>query len=82
MCNLVAFPRHGTEIPDLAVLERTVPGVTRSTIELAIPVIDISSSDIRKRIAHGLCIGEMVPQKVAEYIQANSLYISKGKVGS
>ena len=37
--------------------------------------IDISSSDIRKRIKEGKSIKSLVPKKVEEYIKKNKLYI-------
>ena len=36
--------------------------------------LDISSSDIRERVAQGSAIGHLVPEKVADYIQAKGLY--------
>jgi len=38
------------------------------------PVIDISSTTIRERVRKNLPIDFLVPQKVKEYIAANSLY--------
>jgi nicotinate-nucleotide adenylyltransferase len=38
------------------------------------PRIDISSSMVRDRAARGLPIRYLVPDKVAEYIDAHSLY--------
>lgn len=37
-------------------------------------VIDVSSTEIRQKIAEGADISELVPQKAAEYIAANDLY--------
>ena len=42
------------------------------------PLIDISSSDIRERLAEGLSIRYMVPDAVEEYIRSRCLYISDG----
>lgn len=41
---------------------------------LSTPVIDISSTDIRARIARGLSVRYMLPESVREYIEANGLY--------
>ncbi len=38
------------------------------------PIIEISSSNIRERIAHGQIIDALVPEKVKEYIYAFKLY--------
>lgn len=37
-------------------------------------IVDVSSTEIRRRIADGGDISELVPPKVAEYIAANDLY--------
>jgi nicotinic acid mononucleotide adenylyltransferase len=38
------------------------------------PLIDISSTDIRAKIAQGKDVSEMLDANVAEYIKKNSLY--------
>lgn len=38
------------------------------------PLIDLSSTDIRQRVANGEPIDEMTPPAVADYIAANGLY--------
>jgi nicotinate-nucleotide adenylyltransferase len=37
-------------------------------------MLDISSTDIRQRAAHGLPIGHLVPPSVARYIEQHRLY--------
>ena len=39
--------------------------------------IELSSTQIRKRVAQGKDISSMVPQKVAEFIRENRLYLSE-----
>ncbi|MBM3141705.1 MAG: nicotinate-nucleotide adenylyltransferase [Chloroflexi bacterium] len=74
LCKLVAVTRPGFSRPDLKTLEASVPGVTQSVIWLDIPPVDISSSDIRKRVAQGLSIHGLVPDEVESYIKEQKLY--------
>lgn len=39
-----------------------------------LPMLDISSTDIRQRVARGLSIEHLVPPSVARYIEENRLY--------
>jgi nicotinate-nucleotide adenylyltransferase len=41
-----------------------------------LPMLDISATDIRSRVAHGLPIDWLVPPAVARYIKTNALYRS------
>jgi len=74
LCKLVAVTRPGFSRPDLKTLEASVPGVTQSFVWLDIPPVDISSSDIRKRVAQGLSIHDLVSDEVESYIKEQRLY--------
>ncbi len=74
LCKLVAVTRLGFSRPNLKVLESSVPGVTQSVVWLNIPPVDISSSDIRRRVAQGLSIHDLVPGEVEVYIKEKKLY--------
>ena len=65
----------------LAVANRpgVVPGVHADVLAfphqtVPLPMLDISSTDIRRRVAQGLSIHHLVPPGVARYIADHSLY--------
>ncbi len=74
MCKFIAIPRQNHPKPDLDSLDRAIPGAAASIILLDMPIIGISSSEIRKRVAEGKSIRYWVPEKVAEYIKEHRLY--------
>jgi nicotinate-nucleotide adenylyltransferase len=79
-------PETVLSLATVAVVERTnwsrnaigikvgrLPGAERIRY-LEMPVMQVSSSSIRRRVAEGLPIRYLVPDKVANYIGANGLY--------
>jgi nicotinate-nucleotide adenylyltransferase len=72
LCRLVVAPRLGSK--DLKHLERAIPGLMDKVIQLDMPVIGISSSGIRQRIAQGLPIRYLVPPDVEKYIAEQKIY--------
>jgi len=74
MCQLVGAKRPGCRDVDLKPLERGVPGISQRVTILDNPLIDISSSVVRDRVAKGLPIAELVPDAVARYIMEKGLY--------
>lgn len=76
MCRLVAVPRPGCPLPDLAALETGIPGLSQRLIVLDMPEVDISATEIRSRVARGLAIDHLVPRPVEEYIRQHQLYIN------
>jgi nicotinate-nucleotide adenylyltransferase len=77
MCRLVAAPRPGYPRPDLEDLERRVPGIAQRVIWLDGPLMDISATAVRERLARGLPIDDLVPGPVAAYIKEHKLYTSR-----
>jgi nicotinate-nucleotide adenylyltransferase len=75
LCRLVPVPRVGHPTPDLDSLEAAVPGLSQSLIMLDTPQIEISSSEIRDRVARGLSIHQLVPEPVERYIKQHWLYV-------
>jgi len=74
LCKLVVVPRLGIDIPDLKSLEASIPGISDNVIQLELPIIEISSSQMRQRVAEGLSIRYLVPDEVEQYIVQHSLY--------
>jgi nicotinate-nucleotide adenylyltransferase len=74
MCRLVGAKRPGYRAIDLKHLERNIPGIALRFTILDNPLIDISSSIIRERVARGLPITGQVPNTVELYIREKGLY--------
>lgn len=74
LCRLVAVPRVDFPLPDLGSLEAALPDISERVILFDAPRIDINASEIRRRAAQGLSIGELVPEPVERYIKEHGLY--------
>jgi len=74
LATIVTAPRPGYKKPDLDLLEGKIPGITHKLIWLDKPVINISATSIRARVAHGKPISDMVAPLVERYIKKNRLY--------
>ena len=74
LCRMAVIPRPGYPIPDLGVLEASIPGITQRVVLFDRPLIDISATVIRRRAALGLSLGGLVPEAVESYIRKHKLY--------
>jgi len=74
ICRLVVAPRLSSSLLDLNSLELAIPGVRDNIIQLDMPVVEISSSEIRRRLAQGLSIRYLVPDEVEKYIIEQKVY--------
>lgn len=77
ICRIVTALRPGHESPDLspllACLKLTQIQRLREGI-LSTPLVDISATDVRRSVAGGRSIQELVPIGVGEYISKHGLY--------
>jgi nicotinate-nucleotide adenylyltransferase len=73
LCRLVAVSRPGFDV-DLAGLESEVPGLASRLEIIDMPEVDISSTDLQRRVREGLPIKYQVPEQVERYIREFQLY--------
>jgi nicotinate-nucleotide adenylyltransferase len=71
--TLAVLRRPGWEA-DLEELERAIPGIRERWVWLKDPALDVSATEIRRRVRKGLPISGLVPPAVAEYIYLHHLY--------
>ncbi len=82
-CNLCTMCRAGCEPPDYGKFEgiwgrRRVEKLQRNIIQT--PLIDASSTEIRRRLAVGDDISDLLHPAVAQYIRRHGLYRSKDRL--
>jgi nicotinate-nucleotide adenylyltransferase len=73
LCHLVAVTRPGFDV-DMRRLEASVPGISSRVEIVDMPALDISSSDLQRRVSEGLPIKYQVPEEVERYINEQHLY--------
>jgi nicotinate-nucleotide adenylyltransferase len=78
LCSIVPIARPGNRSADeIQHLAQAIGEQNAGEILgrlLRVPLVDVSSSDIRRRIAAGLSIRYLVPDPVRRYIEAHRLY--------
>ena len=85
ICNITTMFRAGCETPNFARFEglwgrQRVEKLQRNVIQT--PLVDISSSEIRNRLAAGNDVSDMLHPAVADYIYKCGLYQSKTAQGN
>ncbi len=74
LARIAVAARPGHASPDLVALERRVPGVLDRANMIDGPRVDVSATDIRRRVAAGQPIDDLVPSAVVDYITDHHLY--------
>jgi nicotinate-nucleotide adenylyltransferase len=72
-CHLVAFSRPDTAF-DWDTLEAALPGVRQQVVLMPMPLLQISSSDLRQRARQGWPLRYQVLPQVEQYIYEQQLY--------
>jgi len=76
-CSMITVARPGYAEPDLAPLSKLLTSAQIQRLRdniLTTPWIDVSATDIRKRLREGRSIRYLVPDEVHSYIDTNGLY--------
>jgi len=73
-CHQIGVIRRPGDSVDLSAVERQVPGTPAKVRFVDAPLMDISSSDIRRRVRENLPFRYFLSRAVYEYIQENNLY--------
>ncbi|RKZ27004.1 nicotinate (nicotinamide) nucleotide adenylyltransferase [bacterium] len=82
-CNLCTMWRAGCEAPDYSKFEklwgrRRVEKLHRNIIQT--PLVEVSSTEIRRRLAAGADVSDLLHPAVAEYIRRHGLYLTKERL--
>ena len=72
--RLAAFARPGFPLPPLEPLELAIPGLSQRVAFVEVSQVDISATEIRRRVAQGVSIHDLVPETVEMYIEEHGLY--------
>lgn len=70
----LAVAARGGGVPPLEQLEAVAPGARARVIELRMEPVDVSATDLRRRVHAGEPIRGDVPDAVADYIHERGLY--------
>ena len=78
LCTVVAVSRPDSVDISTAEVEREFPTARGRIRTIRGPMLDISATDIRARVAEGRPISDCVPPPVERYIRRHDLYLGPG----
>lgn len=81
LAQIVGMSRPDYPEPDLSALAERYPAARERVTIVAVPLVALSSTEIRRRRAEGRSITFRVPRAVEEYIEERGLYAGKEKAG-
>jgi nicotinate-nucleotide adenylyltransferase len=77
LAELAILPRGERGLPGLEQFERALGKEVADRVRagvISVPVLPVSSTDVRARIEAGVSIADLVPENVARYIRQHGLY--------
>lgn len=78
LCRFIAASRPGISIKEVNEKIDEIKKTFGGNIELLkIPMLQISSTEIRKRVSMGISVKYLLPESVEQYIIKNELYKEK-----
>jgi nicotinate-nucleotide adenylyltransferase len=77
LCRIVALTRPRGRV-DLEELDRLLPGAMARIQLLEMPLLEVSSTDLQRRVRMGLPIKYLVPPAVEDYIYEHGVYGNRG----
>jgi nicotinate-nucleotide adenylyltransferase len=79
LAELAAVARRGWDREAVSARLAGLPGADRTQF-VDMPLVDVSSSDLRRRVAAGLPIRYLVPDAVARFVAERGLYRARAEV--
>ena len=75
LATLCTAPRDGATIAELTAYAAELEAAGATCVVEDIPLTPVSSTDIRRRLAEGRAVDDLVPPRVAAYIREKGLYL-------
>jgi nicotinate-nucleotide adenylyltransferase len=80
LCAAIGVMDRPGHEPDLDGIDGQVPGLAAKVWPFRVPRVEISASDIRRRVSEGRSIRYLVPEAVRQLIEQEGLYRPEGAV--